>query len=192
VLTGIKRPDGRGSAILRRLPARPATVAEVGCFVGMLSRYLLMSRPDIKLFMIDNWAPKEEQPRPYVDTGDRHANQTVDECRYYRLKAKKRVHRFGGRVSVVCMHSLGAALLTEDHSLDLVFLDADHSEPGVAADIAAWVPKVKPGGYIGGHDFANDQPMTNFSGVERAVRSWAKEHDHNIELDADYTWFCRC
>lgn len=188
----MKRPDGRGNAILRRLPARPVEVAEVGCFVGTLSRYLLMSRPDIKLFMIDSWAPKEAQPQPYVATGDRHANQTADECRYYRLQAKRRVHRFGDRVRVMCMDSVAASWLTEDQSLDLVFLDADHSELGVAADIEAWAPKIRPGGYIGGHDFANDQPMTNFAGVERAVRSWAKEHSRDLELDDDFTWFCRC
>jgi predicted O-methyltransferase YrrM len=142
--------------------------------------------------MIDNWAPKEKQPQPYVATGDRHANQTADECRHYRLKAKARVHRFGGRVKVMCMNSVDGARLVEDHSLDLVFLDADHSEPGLSADIKAWISKVKPGGYIGGHDFANTNPMANFTGVERAVRSWAEKHSREIELDNDFTWFCRC
>lgn len=188
----MKQPDGRGNAILRRLPAGPAEVAEVGCFVGTLSRYLLMSRPDVKLFMIDSWAPKETQPQPYVATGDRHAHQTAEECRYYRLRAKARVHRFGDRVRVMCMDSVAASRLTEDKSLDLVFLDADHSEPGLAADIEAWLPKIKPGGYLGGHDFASTERIADFSGVERAVRSWAKEHCRDIELDEDFTWFCRC
>ena len=36
--------------------------------------------------------------------------------------------------------------------LDFVFLDASHDPDSVAADIRAWLPKVKPGGIIGGHD----------------------------------------
>lgn len=53
----------------------------------------------------------------------------------------------------------------QDKSLDFVFLDADHSYDGVKSDIAAWLPKVKPGGYIGGHDYGNAE----WVGVQQAV-----------------------
>jgi predicted O-methyltransferase YrrM len=36
--------------------------------------------------------------------------------------------------------------------LDLVYLDADHSEQGVRAELAAWIPKVRAGGIIAIHD----------------------------------------
>jgi len=49
-----------------------------------------------------------------------------------------------------------------DSTLDAVFIDADHSEEAVSRDIAAWWPKVKPGGILAGHDF--DEP-----GVAAAV-----------------------
>jgi hypothetical protein len=40
-----------------------------------------------------------------------------------------------------------------DASLDYVYLDADHHYEAVCRDIDAWLPKVKPGGVIAGHDF---------------------------------------
>jgi hypothetical protein len=37
--------------------------------------------------------------------------------------------------------------------LDFVYIDGNHSLPYVIADLAAWVPKVRPGGIVSGHDF---------------------------------------
>merc|ERR1712003_19845 len=47
---------------------------------------------------------------------------------------------------------------------DLIFVDADHSEEGVVADLAAWIPRVRPGGIVAGHDY-----LTADGGVARAV-----------------------
>lgn len=60
--------------------------------------------------------------------------------------------------------SPGAADEFADGSVDLVFLDADHSYKGVKADLAAWRPKVKPGGILAGHDLSD-----NYPGVRRAL-----------------------
>lgn len=38
-------------------------------------------------------------------------------------------------------------------AVDAVFVDGDHRADGVAADIEAWLPKVKPGGWIAFHDY---------------------------------------
>lgn len=50
------------------------------------------------------------------------------------------------------MDSVAAAATIADGSLDLVFVDADHSYEAVKADIAAWRSKVRPGGILCGHD----------------------------------------
>jgi hypothetical protein len=62
------------------------------------------------------------------------------------------------------MRSWDAANHFEDASLDLVFLDADHEIESVRKDIAAWLPKVRRGGVLAGHDFSHE-----FPGVMRAV-----------------------
>ena len=42
----------------------------------------------------------------------------------------------------------------EDGSLDFVYIDALHTYEALKEDIAAWLPKIKKGGFIGGHDAA--------------------------------------
>ena len=39
-----------------------------------------------------------------------------------------------------------------DKSLDFCFIDADHRYSGVTRDIFAYLPKIKQGGWISGHD----------------------------------------
>jgi hypothetical protein len=180
----------RGNSILRRLPSGNVFVAEIGCFVGTLSRYLLSTRANLHLIMVDSWAATEDQPETYRVTGDRHAHQTEAECRHFRLSAKAKVHRYGTRARVLVMPSVDGAKHVDDGSLDLVFIDGDHSEFGVAADILAWQPKIKHGGWIGGHDYGMHMDGADFSGVERAVNRWAGGY-RAIELDDDHTWFCR-
>ena len=179
----------RGDAIIRRLP-RNACMAEVGVLIGKLSEYLLHTRRDIKLLMIDSWAPADEQPDSYKKTRDVHSTHDVVRVNKHKEEAANRARHYPGRAHIMHMTSLEAAQDIEDYSLDLVFLDADHSYEGVKADLMAWVHKVKaPDGWIGGHDYANPEPGYDFSGVERAVKEWS--HGRDIELDGNYTWFCR-
>jgi hypothetical protein len=49
--------------------------------------------------------------------------------------------------------SLVAASRYEDKSIDFLFLDAAHDYANISRDITAWLPKVKPGGIISGHDY---------------------------------------
>lgn len=52
-----------------------------------------------------------------------------------------------------------AAKLFEAYSLDVVFIDSDHTEAGMLAHLDAWGPRVKHGGIIAGHDYhAQDWP----------------------------------
>ncbi len=66
--------------------------------------------------------------------------------------------------SVMWMPSVEAARQVADHCADFVFIDAGHSYEAVKADIEAWWPKVRPGGWFGGHDYHPAHP-----GVIQAV-----------------------
>jgi predicted O-methyltransferase YrrM len=79
--------------------------------------------------------------------------------------------------------SVKAAGKIADGALDFVFIDGDHSYEGVKRDLAAWLPKVKPGGWLMGHDYGNKPD----GGVKRAVDELGKP----IELDCDHVWAVR-
>ena len=59
-----------------------------------------------------------------------------------------------------------------DESLDLVFIDADHSYEAVSADLPFWWKKVKKGGWLLGDDYASCHP-----GTRRAVNEWSKKNN---------------
>ena len=49
--------------------------------------------------------------------------------------------------------------------LDLVYIDADHTEKSVREDVKFWAPKVRSGGIVCGHDY----DFSKFPGVTIAV-----------------------
>ena len=67
----------------------------------------------------------------------------------------------------------------EDGSIDFVFIDAGHKYESVVKDINAWLPKLKKGGIISGHDYNNP------CGVKQAV----DELIPNFKLSTDGIWF---
>lgn len=72
---------------------------------------------------------------------------------------------FGAAISLVIAESVTASALFTDASVDWVHLDARHDYESVKADIVAWLPKVKPGGWLSGDDYDD----LKFPEVVRAV-----------------------
>jgi len=107
-----------------------------------------------------------------VDTflGTKHTDPKIY-AKYYKEdfeKAfRKNLVRYGIYKSVK-IHRLktddASKLYPKIEQFDMVFIDADHTYSSVRNDIFLWLPKVKKGGIIAGHDFS-----TQFSGVKRAV-----------------------
>jgi hypothetical protein len=56
-------------------------------------------------------------------------------------------------VQLLIADSLAAAARFDDDSLAWVHIDARHDYASVRADIAAWAPKVVPGGWLSGDDY---------------------------------------
>ena len=57
-----------------------------------------------------------------------------------------------------------AAKYFENDSVDTIFIDAGHSYESVIKDIQSWLPKMKNGSVMAGHDY------NGWSGVGKAVR----------------------
>jgi len=63
-------------------------------------------------------------------------------------------------------------------SIDVVYIDGDHTYDGVTKDINMWLPKVAKGGYICGHDY--------YSTVKKAVNdTFNKPPTHTFK---DSSW----
>jgi hypothetical protein len=60
---------------------------------------------------------------------------------------------FGETITLIISDSINAARLFNDASLEWVHLDARHDYASVKADIEAWLPKVKAGGWLSGDDY---------------------------------------
>ena len=64
--------------------------------------------------------------------------------------------------------SVDVAKMFADGYFDLIFIDADHSYKSCYDDIKAWLPKVRKGGILAGHDYMHPLEGTKV-GVKKAV-----------------------
>jgi predicted O-methyltransferase YrrM len=121
-------------------------MAEIGCRLGEGSTQVFLSTmPETgKLLCVDTWrgSPNVRQ----------HQELVSRENALNSFMAKLEATRGSIEVQSFVSSSVSAASLIRDKSLDLVFIEADHSYGAVRKDILAWMPKVKSGGIICGHD----------------------------------------
>lgn len=181
-----------GPPIIKRLEGvRSPRVVEVGVYRGKLSHYLLSNRQDMMLWMVDPWRELEEGTE-----GHRFAFEHGDPCCQLdqaghddnRATACAVADMFASRAIVCATDSASAATLYQSTRFDMVFLDGGHWYEQVVTDLDAWWPLVKPGGWIGGHDYGV-RPM----GVEvpKAVDPFFADRGLPVETDDFFTWFVR-
>lgn len=97
-------------------------------------------------------------------------------------------------IALMRMSSEKSSKIIADKSLDLVFLDAQHEYDKVKQDIELWLPKVKDGGIICGHDYnPTNLFLEGFNGVGKAVSEIFGEvnleHDDAEEEGNNYVWW---
>lgn len=71
-------------------------------------------------------------------------------------------------VQALRMTSRAAAPLIADQSMDLVYIDGNHQYEAVRQDIELWLPKLRPGGFLAGHDYGPSDSVHGH-GVSAAV-----------------------
>lgn len=109
-------------------------VAEIGCYGGISSEVLALHCE--KIYCIDSWHDWSGDGTIF------DAMARFDEMRSMYDHIEK-LHMTGQE----------ASLQFEDNSFDLVYIDASHWYEDVISDIKLWLPKVKKGGYLAGHDY---------------------------------------
>ena len=151
---------------------------EVGCKEGRTAGHVLKTVPTAHVIAIDPWIAN-----PAAANGD----PTREDYAAWDFAAIERefwsnVGEDAGRCEQWRMTSLEAAARAADRAFDLVFIDALHDHESVVDDIGAWLPRVRPGGVLAGHDFNHKWP-----GVERAVAEWFCLLD--VGVGPDSVWF---
>ena len=152
------------------LDHRLSVGAEIGVQSGQNINEVLSRCPNFHFLAVDCWDPNfkyQNWPKEMQSVNEKHFDKILL-C--YPSQIKK-IKGYSDRVS----------LKIPDCSLDLVFLDASHDCISTRIDIISWLPKVRPGGFIGGHDYGHPK----FPGVKQAIDESFKK----ISLYPDYVWF---
>lgn len=136
------------------------TFVEVGVWKGHSISFLaslLRDREDVKIYAVDlfedtyKWEDEPELRKQVEFVYDIY-NAVLDQS-----KTREMITDMKGL-------SWEMAENFEEESVDFVFIDADHEYDSVKKDIEAWLPKIRKGGVISGHDYA-----AHASGVISAV-----------------------
>lgn len=138
-----------------------AHFVEVGAWQGCSTSYMAVeiinSKKNIKFDVIDIWN------RFSIDGLYTKEPEKLPDDFVYQLFLKN-TEPVRDVFNSVRLDSVSASKLYKDESLDFIFIDADHSYEAVLLDLHNWMPKLKRGGHIAGHDYFNDE------GVRRAVK----------------------
>ncbi len=147
--------------LLEKYGIDPKRGGEIGVQFGKNANNLLKTFPNLHLILVDS----------YDREAVIHKNFTTEEV---WEKAHKTLGRFEDRIQWLEITSVEAATWVEDRHLDFVFIDAMHTYEAVREDVESWLPKVRTGGLLMGHDFSS-----RFRGVKRAViERFGKELQH--------------
>lgn len=148
-----------------------ASGAEIGVWYGKTYFEMLMNLPGLNLIGVDIWTDSSEKIS--------HHKDQMENRRAVYAKASN----YAGRARIMEMKSSVAALQIKEASLDFVFIDASHTYESVVEDISVWLPRIKPGGFLIGHDY-------NWESVRLAVHDCLPDASVH-EAGSDHLWAWR-
>jgi len=143
--------------LARDLPPN-ARVVEIGSWIGESTCYLAsgLKGDQSRLYAVDTFHGESNAPFEREFLAEKMARWKITHTRelfdrnlaYFGLSA---------RVRVMADDSMAAARKFPEppRSIDLLFIDGDHSEKAVQNDLDAWFPFVKSEGLVLFHDFSS-------------------------------------
>lgn len=145
---------------------------EVGCYKGrscvFLAVELANSGKVYEHHCVDHWQGSDDFPPEEREA----VPLSYEDFKRNMAGFPHKVHK---------MASVDAAATFADRSVDFVMIDASHDETSVTQDIAAWWPKVKPGGVMAGDDY-------QWPGVMAAANAAFGER---LQTTGAYVWWIR-
>ncbi len=166
------------------LKERPHMIGcEVGVHTGLMPKHLLNALPTIqRYYAVDPWESyKMYSGKIYRKPG----NPKVKTWRQSILKFYDNTYKHKHKVIMMRMTSIDSVKHFEDESLDWVFIDANHEYRYIKENLNIWVPKVKSGGVVAGHDYGN-----KWVGIKRAVDEFVPKDKLHIE-DHCVWWYIK-
>lgn len=157
--------------------------AEIGVQRGDFSAEMLTTRVK-RLLLVDCWRPTANVSADpaNIDEGGHEENYRFTLNRFSREIAAR-------RVVIMRTTSLFAASWVQSMSLDFAFIDADHSYEGALADLEAWEKTIKPGGWLMGHDYVDNEASRRMGfGVVAAVDEFCRRHPWEIVAVTNEEW----
>jgi predicted O-methyltransferase YrrM len=138
------------AALLRELAGGRCRVVEIGVYEGSSAVVLCeVLGPDAELHLVDPFGQHAAALPQGWGATERAGRRVV----------ARAVRRHGGpRVRWHVDFSAPVARRWDGGEVDLLFIDGDHSEAGVAEDWQLWSPLVAPGGTVVFHDARASRP----------------------------------
>lgn len=134
--------------IIRRA-SKNDIIVEIGTWFGKSTCYLAqrakLSRKNLHIIAVDTF--KGDGEAVYKEKIAEHGGSIYGKFIENMTKA--------GVIEVISpmqMSSISASYHIPNESVFAVFIDGNHSYKEVYEDVRAWLPKVKPGGILAGHD----------------------------------------
>jgi hypothetical protein len=124
------------------------SISEIGVYKGDFSARLLNDCSCIEdYYMIDPWRNLSDWNKPANHNNkvfESFYKETLDKTEF---ASNKRIILKGKTTEVINQ--------IDDESIDLVYIDGDHTLKGITIDLINIWDKIKPGGFIAGDDFCS-------------------------------------
>ena len=153
-------------------------IIEVGSWKGRSTKALAKATKGV-VYAVDNWRGNSGDDATGVESRERGVDALKHE---FRENLKEEI--LSGKVVIVDVDHAEAipvlkSLMMDGPGADLVFIDGDHTKASVKRDIENFLPLVRPGGKISGHDF---------NGIEIGVQEAVKEAFEDAQVEIDSIW----
>jgi predicted O-methyltransferase YrrM len=168
-LTQTKRDFYFMAELVKAYGRKPISGAEIGVYAGDHARMLLGVLNLQRLYLIDPYNPDD----PDFAGHCKPKLPAAKEIAHRELKLWEAIIRWYEVTSDQAVHTI-----TE--LLDFVYIDGNHSYDYVRRDIDNYLPLVRPGGFIGGHDYM--MRGTPEISVKAAVDDYVAEHNLTLHV----------
>lgn len=163
-------------------------LVEVGTAYGGLSKYLLTRFPDLNIHAVDPFLGLydggDAMSNLFSSLATKYGGSESFPALWARALAYDAGAAAGCRYRLHRERSASAAARYPRRSIDMIFIDGDHTRGGVDADIAAWQGVVK----VGRPMLFNDYQPERWPGVVGAVDALAERTGQVVQYLPQRSW----